>query len=109
MIAYVSNDNVVRLSGASAILVSTGATTFLTSGATVTFRLQTLDLVDVAGETWPVTMSYIAGSDGDFIGVLRESVSLTPDQEYYFVGVVDNGADQRGSWRLLLRAQRREV
>jgi hypothetical protein len=100
--AYIGNDNVVRLTGAQAIALTTGLATPLGAGAVITFRIQTLDGVDVPGETWPVAMGYLPGSDGDFIGVLRDTVTLDPWQEYLFVATADNGSDQHGTWSIRL-------
>lgn len=109
MNVYVGNDNVVRLTGARAVNLSDGASTFLDGTATVTFRLQTPDQVDVAGETWPVTMEYILGSDGDFLGILRDTLALTPGTLYTFVGTADHGVDQHGAWRIVVMATEREA
>ena len=108
MNAYVGNDNVVRLTGAKAVLLSTGVSQFLGASATVQFRLQTRDGVDVAGDSWAQTMTYIVGSEGNFLGVLRDTVLLEPDEEYWFIGTVDAGMDQKGSWDPIpLRTYRR--
>lgn len=108
MDAFVANDNTVRLTGARTTRLDTGEDVYLDAGATVTFRVQSMSYVDVTGETWPVTMSYIAGSQGDFIGVLRDTVVLDAGLEYRFVGQVDNGVDQHGSWDIPLHARNRE-
>lgn len=107
MLAYLGSDHVVRLTGASTTVMTTGETTYLNAGATVTFRVQTLEHVDVDGEAWPVQMTYIEGSDGDFIGVLRDTVDLDDQVEYRFLGTVENGLDQRGTWELPLLVVRR--
>lgn len=104
MNAYVGNDNVVRLTNARAISLATGLATTLTAGATVTFRVQTAAYVDVAGDTWPQAMTYIAGSDGDFLGVLRNEVVLVPGTRYRFIGTALGGTDQFGYWDLALDA-----
>ena len=98
MRAFIDNDHVVRFSGAKTTRLDTGEDVFLDAGAVVQFRIQTTDHVDVAGETWPQTMSYIAGSEGDFIGVLRRSVVIETDTTYLFIGTADYGVDSHAHW-----------
>jgi hypothetical protein len=107
VIAYIANDHVVRLTGARAISLATGLVTYLTAGATVNFRIQTSAYVDVAGETWPQTMTYIAASNGDFLGVLRNEVALVAGQLYRFIGTVQGGTDQSGIWDIPLQVRTR--
>ena len=102
MYAYVGNDLVVRLVGAQAVNLSTGVATYLTGAATVQFRIQTAAYVDVAGETWPQAMSYIAGSEGNFLGVVRNDVALQAGVAYRFIATVDAGPDQHGTWDIPL-------
>lgn len=110
MIAYVDNDTVVHLTGAATLNVTSGEATPLDAAAIVTFRVQTLDYVDVAWPTgtWPVTMQYVAGSEGHFIGLLSREVVLEPGVLYWFIGTADNGLDQDAAWELPLRAQTRD-
>jgi hypothetical protein len=103
MNAYVGSDNVIRLTNARAISLATGLATALTAGAAVTFRVQTEAYVDVPGETWPQTMTYIAGSTGDFLGVLRNEVALAAGATYRLIGTVTGGTDQYGTWDIPLR------
>lgn len=107
MEVFVGNDHAVYLRGAQAIDVTTGQSLPLGATAVVQFRIQTPAGVDVAGETWPVTMTYIAGSPGDFIGILRAEVMLTAGQQYRFLGTVDNGPDQAGRWNMPLTVHTR--
>ena len=103
MIVYIGNDHIVRFSGATVTRLDTGEDVFLDGGATVTFRIQTEAHVDVTGETWPVALSYL-GSDGNFIGVLRNEVVLEPNDLYRFVGTADFGVDMRATWDIPVQA-----
>lgn len=107
MIAYVDNDNVVRLDGATAVNLSTGLHTYLDGTATVRFTITDLSNVPVPGETWPVPMTYIAASQGNFIGVVRRTVQLVANQDYKFIGEVTFGLDQYGKWTQPLAATER--
>ena len=103
MQAYVNSDNVVWLRGAQTTVLLTGEQTYLTASATVQFRVQTPDHVDLPGYVWPESMQYVAGSQGDFLGVLRDTIPWEADQMYRLVATVDAGNDQRRVWEMTLR------
>ena len=105
MNAYVNSDNAVWFTGAATVSLQTGVRSFLDGTASVTFRVQTADHVDVPGYVWPEAMSYIAGSQGTFLGVLRDTIPWVADQTYRLVATVDAGADQRRVWDMTLRVQ----
>ena len=107
MIAYVANDNVIHFEGGSTINLSTGQPSYLNAAATVQFRVQTQAYVDVPGQSWPAVMTWISGSDGHFIGVLRAAVELEDDTEYRFIATVDNGVDQDALYDIPLHARHR--
>lgn len=46
--------------------------------ATVTVTVKTRDGANVAGETWPLALQYVTGSDGDYRGTLEDGLELTP-------------------------------
>lgn len=94
---YDTNDNLIRLTGAYTVDVSTGQQVYLTADATVGVTL--IDLLtddDVVGETWPVSLSYVTGSQGDFVGVLRDGITVSPGQALIARVTIDNGTDQYG-------------
>lgn len=103
MNVYVGSDNAVWLRGASSINLATGVRHFLDGTATVTFRVQTPDYVDLPGYVWPEPMSYIAGSQGDFLGVLRDSIPWVAEQTYRLIAIAEAGPDQKRTWDLPLR------
>jgi hypothetical protein len=104
----VDNDNVVRLNGAQVTNLTTGERQYLDAQAVVQFRVQDEDYEDVAGETWPVTMTYLANSQGNFIGVLAADVALEADTDYHFLATVEYGANAHGTWDIPLRVLTRD-
>lgn len=94
MIVYDANDHAVRFSNGRTISLTTGEVADVPADAVVQFRIQTAAYVDVGGETWPITMSHITGSHGNFIGVLRKEVEIESGVQYRFIGTVDAGDDQ---------------
>jgi hypothetical protein len=103
MYAYVDADNAIWLRGVSTINFTTGERAFLTGLAIVTFRVQTADHIDLPGTTWPEAMHYIAGSQGDFLGVLSDTLTWEPDQTYRLIATVEAGPDQKRTWDMPLR------
>ena len=44
--------------------------------------LDTDDVTDITGATWPLTLDYIAGSDGRYRGTIPAGAQLTAGDEY---------------------------
>lgn len=109
MIVYIGtgngNDTLVHFEGGATRNLATGEPVFLNAAATVQFWVQTAAYVDVDGDTWPQPMTWVGGSEGHFVGVLRGTVQLQEDTEYRFVGTVDNGTDQHATFDEPLHAR----
>jgi FtsP/CotA-like multicopper oxidase with cupredoxin domain len=91
-----ATDDRLLITGARTVNLTTGALAYLTDAATVTATVRDhATQVAVSGETWPVTLTYITGSDGDFHGPLRDTLSVTVGQRLDVVVVLDNGTDQK--------------
>ena len=94
---YDANDNVLHANGLYTVDVLTGQHVWLDDGATVSVTLiDALTEDNVVGETWPLALNYIAGSRGDFIGVLRDGITVAPGQGLVARVIADNGTDQYG-------------
>ncbi|TXH99564.1 MAG: hypothetical protein E6Q76_19645 [Rhizobium sp.] len=78
---YIGEDMTVTWSGASGTDGSDGSTEYL-NAATVTYAIKTVAGASVSGGTG--SLSYIAGSNGDYIGVIESTVTagLTPGARY---------------------------
>jgi hypothetical protein len=48
-------------------------------------------------------MDYLSGSQGDFIGVLRDTIPWTPEQTYHLIVEADAGPDQHRIWDIAVR------
>lgn len=77
------------------------------SAADVTVTLETTAGVDVAGETWPLALTYIGtttlsdGSSGyEWRGTLADTLTVDVDTDYQADVIVDGGAGLRGRWTL---------
>lgn len=78
---FIENDNTVTVTG----LKNTASSSFV-NDATVTFTLKDTSGTVVSGQTFPSTLSYVAGSDGDYLVTLQQSLDL--DEGDAYVGTV---------------------
>jgi hypothetical protein len=94
-ILYALNDNIVRVEQAHAI-TETGDKLYLGAGALVECALTDMQDVPIAGEVWPLVLEYVPGSQGDFEGVLRDTLELPQVGDCVKARfTIDNGPDQR--------------
>ena len=93
MSAFVANTNVLQLLG----LKSETDDTFI-NDATVTVTVTDADGVNVTGGAWPLTMSYVASSDGDYRAILSNELPLVAKAKYVATINADGGADRVGHW-----------
>lgn len=93
MAVFVANSNILDLTG----LRSEVEEAFITD-ATVTVTIKDADGEEVAGETWPLAMDYLSGSDGDYTAVISEDVAFVAKTNYYAHIDADGGDGRVGHW-----------
>jgi len=76
--------------------------------ATVTVTLKDEDGVEVAGASWPLTMSYVTGSDGKYRANLPDTLSLVRRARYTAHVSADAGAGLMANWETQLVCQQRK-
>lgn len=69
---YADNDNAIEVNG---LMDETNA---YQNSATIQVTLQDANGVNLTGQAWPLLLDYVAGSKGDYIGVINYGVNLTP-------------------------------
>ncbi len=74
---YIGNTMVAELRGLQKQVAGTYA-----NSASLTITIEDTDGNDVSGETWPVTMSYVSGSDGIYRANLSSSLGVTAGENY---------------------------
>lgn len=94
-ILFFGNDNLIELRG----LKNEVAGTYL-NAATVTVTLKDSDGDNVAGASWPMTMSYVASSNGIYRATLPSTLSVVEDGRYTAVVAVNGGAGLVARWDL---------
>jgi hypothetical protein len=96
------NDNLLELVGLKDVVSGSFA-----NSATVTVTLVDKDDVEVAGETWPLTMSYVAASDGLYRAVLKDTLTFVVDDLYTAKIDANDGADRQAHWKFPVRVETR--
>lgn len=100
-ILYEANDNILRVTGATSISLETGLAVYLDAQALVTVTVVDVDTgEEIAGQTWPMALNYVAGSDGDYLAVLPDVLVVVPGQALRAHIELDNGANQHGELEL---------
>lgn len=87
------NDNILEITG----LVNELTGAFLNAAA-VTVTLKDSAGVNVTGDTWPKTLTYVAASNGTYRATLGFNLGLTTGQRYTAAVIADGGAGLRATW-----------
>lgn len=103
---YVGNDNLVWLGDPDTLEggLRNAATGEYINSATVGVTLIDSDGVEVDGETWPKSLSYIAASNGMYRAALSDAVELVAGAEYTAKISADGGPGLLGYWELPVKA-----
>ena len=99
-IIYIENDNLIALQG----LQKAQDQSYL-NAATVELTVEDDAGSPVSGQTWPVAMGYVAGSNGDYEAVLDAGAGLEKNKRYFAVITADGGPGLQAKWRSPLRAK----
>ena len=96
---YLSTDHLLEVRGLKNI-----ATDAYIDDATVIATLVDEDGAEVVGQSWPLTLSYVASSDGIYRGTLEDALNLTEDLEYTAQITASGGSNLARYWEIALRA-----
>lgn len=83
---YAGSDNLIEVIGLRNV-----ATDAFINTATASVRVLDSAGVEVAGETWPVSMPYVTGSSGDYRGTIADTVTLVVGATVQVEVTVDAG------------------
>ena len=92
-VIFADNDNVIEVTDLKNLV--DGA---FQNAATVTVTITDSDGNEVAGETWPLTLPYVSGSEGDYRANLADTISFVATNEYTADVIADAGANGRARW-----------
>jgi len=101
-IIYITNDNVIELTGLQSAVDET-----YQNSATVTVTITDSAGEEVAGETWPLAMAYVSGSDGDYRANLADTLTLVDGASYTAAVTADAGVNGLATWTERLTARTR--
>lgn len=96
-----NNDNLLHVSE----LANNQDNTIIAAG-TVTATIKDTDGVNVAGETWPLSLSPDV-TPGNYLATLQSSIALIADNDYIILINADNGAGLVGEWEIMATAKLR--
>jgi len=100
---YEGNDMTIELRG-----LEHEVTGDYIDNATVAVTLKDSDGAEVAGESWPLTMSYVADSNGKYRATLVDTLTLVDRARYTATITADAGAGMRAKWVENLACQLRK-
>jgi len=101
-IIYYLNDHTIELRN-----LKNEVTGDYLDAATVTVTLVDSNDAEVSGETWPLTMSYVTGSNGVYRATFSDTLSLTKLAKYTAKVTADGGAGLKGYWEVPLKCLQR--
>ena len=101
-VAFVANTNILELLE----LKDSVNDTFI-NDATVTAVLVDLAGVEIAGQSWPVTLAFVLGSNGDYRATISELVKLIKDTEFIFKITATKAGVGVGFWKFRFVAETR--
>lgn len=102
MTAFTLNTNVLELTGLRNEIDGAWI-----NDATVQATVVDLDGEEVAGETWPLSMPYVAASNGVYRALLVADLALTAGRPYRAIITVDAGDGIEGRWELRFKPRKR--
>ncbi len=99
---YIGNDHLIEVIGLKNVVDGT----YLNS-KTVTATLKTQSGETVAGMVFPLTLDYVASSNGDYRGVLDKDVSVIAGTRYLCEITVTGSVGERAFWQIVVDAAQR--
>lgn len=101
-VIFDQNDNLLEVIDLKNVVTDTFVNT-----ATVTATLVDSEGVDVVGESWPITLAYVAASDGLYQAILKDTLTLAPGDLYTAKIDADDGPNKVAHWEFPVRAKTR--
>jgi hypothetical protein len=98
MTTFVANTNLIEL-----IDVKGAIEDEFVNNATVSVTIKDASGTNVAGVTWPLTMAYVADSDGEYRAIMPHGAALVSGRQYTAEISLDAGENRVGFWRHVFR------
>jgi len=92
-VIFLNNTGLVQLNGLKDAQTKTPI-----NDAVVTITLKDADDVEVPGETWPVALSYVDGSDGNYSATFSDLIEVQDETDYTMSVTVTALDGSKASW-----------
>lgn len=93
---YKDNEHLVELDG-----LQNAADDSYLNAATVTLTIKDAGGVNVTGETWPKTMSYVSTSNGKYRATVADALAIVPGRAYT-AHITAEASGLTGNWQIAL-------
>lgn len=101
---YINNSNAILLQG----LHDESNMAFINT-ATVEVTIKDRNNVAIPGITWPKSMLYVTGTDGDYRAVLEDTIPFIAGAQYSAYIFANGGTNKIGRWKFTFTPQERVV
>lgn len=98
--AFVLTDNVLKVSG----LINSVSSSYLNSATVTATIIDAISSAQVTGETWPIALSYVSASNGDYRATLTNSLAFVDGGRYIAVVNANAGVGLVKTWHIDVRA-----
>ncbi|MCK7495202.1 MAG: hypothetical protein MZW92_31975 [Comamonadaceae bacterium] len=95
---YIGNEHLIELDAPQ-----NAADNSYLNAATVTVTIKNAAGVNISGETWPKTMTYVTASAGKYRATVSDALALVPGQ-FYIAHITAESGGLTGNWQIPLTA-----
>jgi len=99
---YYKNDTLLELAG-----LKDEVTEAYINTATVTATVKNAAGTAVTGQAWPLTLSYVTASDGDYRGVLEAALSVAVGDRLTVEVTIDGGSGREAFFAIPVTVRQR--
>jgi len=100
-VLFISNTNLLEIKG-----LRNAADLSIINDATLVATIKDKAGVPLVGENWPITLDYVAGSEGVYQGLASDLLEIVLNDVYTAEITATRGGD-KGFWKVPVRARNR--
>ena len=104
LLINISNDNLLTVDGVQDAIDGS-----FISGATVEANLKDENGVLVTGQSFPLLLTFVVGSNGKYIGTLEEALDLSVQTQYTLTIDIDADSGIRANFQIPVKALIRDA
>ena len=99
LLIRIENDNLLTVDG-----VQDSSDGSFLNAATVIATLKDEEGVDVTGQTFPLTLTYVTASDGKYTGTLEDTLDLMASVDYTLCVDIDSNTGFKANFQIPIKA-----